>query len=166
MSATLDDLYRHDYYAWSRQQAAELRRLRGERVTSTLDLDNLAEEVASLGRSDLRRVKSQLRRIIEHLLKLQYSPATEPLDGCCETILKARQDIDDYLTSSMRPEVEAGLEQDYSKGRAKAVLALQRYGEHEAAVALPMRSPYALAELLDPEWWPPVALPPPAEAPE
>lgn len=151
----LDDLYRSDYYAWTQRQAAELRRLRAERVNSRLDLDNLAEEVESLGRSDLRRVKSQLRRIIEHLLKLQHSPAVEPRDGWKETILDARQDIDDYLTQSMRAEIEASLGQDYTKGRAKAELALQRHGEHEAAAHLPTRSPFSLAELLDQSFMPP-----------
>ena len=157
MSTSLDDLYRSDYYAWSRQQADELRRLRIERSNTRLDFDNLAEEVESLGRSDLRRVKSQLRRIMEHLLKLQYSPASHPRDGWRETILEARQDIDDYLTPSMRPEIEADLERDYAKARDKTVLALQRHGEVEAAAELPVASPYALADLLDPNWWPPVA---------
>lgn len=157
MSTSLDDLYRTDYYAWSRSQAAELRRLRDERINARLDLENLAEEVESLGRSDLRRVKSQLRRIIEHLLKLQHSPAVEPRAGWLETILEARQDIDDYLTPSMRPEIEADLARDYAKARAKAVLALQRHGEGEAAAELPVALPYSLADLLDPGWWPPAA---------
>ena len=150
METALDDLYRSDYYDWTQRQAAEMRRLRSEPVNSRLDLDNLAEEVESLGHSDLRRVKSQLRRIIEHLLKLQHAPAVEPRDGWRETILDARQDIEDYLTPSMRAEVEAGLEQDYAKARARAVLSLQRFGEYEAAERLPARSPYELDELLDP----------------
>jgi len=157
MNTSLDDLYRSDYYAWSRRQAAELRRLKDERANTRLDLENLAEEIESLGRSDLRRVKSQLRRIIEHLLKLQFSPAAEPRQGWRETVLEARQDIDDYLTSSMRPEIEADLERDYAKARAKTALALECHGEGEAAADLPVASPYALAELLDPEWWPSVA---------
>jgi hypothetical protein len=61
-------LYQSDYYAWTRQQAAELRKLAAARANTTLDLENLAEEVDSLGRSDLATVRSQLRRIIEHLL--------------------------------------------------------------------------------------------------
>lgn len=154
MATTRDDLYRNDFYAWTQRQAAELRQLRGERVNTRLDLDNLAEEVESLGRSDLRRVKSQLRRIIEHLLKLHHSPASEPRDGWEATILDARQDIDDYLTLSMRTDIEAGLSQDYTKARAKAALALERYGEHEAALRLPASLPYSLAELLDPAFLP------------
>ncbi len=45
-------LYETDYYAWTKAQAAELRTLAAARVNTTLDLENLAEEVESLGRSD------------------------------------------------------------------------------------------------------------------
>jgi len=43
-------LYEEDYYAWTKAQAAELRRMAARRVNSALDLENLAEEVESLGR--------------------------------------------------------------------------------------------------------------------
>jgi hypothetical protein len=43
-------LYQTDYYAWTKQQAAELRAMAARRASSTLDLANLAEEVESLGR--------------------------------------------------------------------------------------------------------------------
>jgi hypothetical protein len=154
MSTSLDDLYRSDYYAWSRQQADELRRLRIERSNTRLDFDNLAEEVESLGRSDLRRVKSQVRRIMEHLLKLHFSLAAEPRDGWLDSVLDARQDIEDYLTPAMWPEIEAGLPADYAKARTKAEQALQRHGEDEAASLLPVDLPYSMAELLDPGWLP------------
>jgi hypothetical protein len=79
MAEVLDrSLYQTDYYAWTKQQAAELRAMAARRVSSTLDLENLAEEVESLGRSDLNSIRSQIQRVIEHLLKLEYSPALEP----------------------------------------------------------------------------------------
>ncbi|MGH6917637.1 MAG: DUF29 family protein, partial [Geminicoccaceae bacterium] len=71
-------LYQSDYYAWTKQQAAELRALAARGASSTLDLENLAEEVESLGRSDLNTVRSQIQRIIEHLLELEHSPAEQP----------------------------------------------------------------------------------------
>ena len=40
-------LYQTDYYAWTKDQAAKLRALAAARVNSTLDLENLAEEVES-----------------------------------------------------------------------------------------------------------------------
>jgi hypothetical protein len=47
-------LYQTDYYAWTRQQAAELRRLAAAHAHSTLDLANLAEEVESWAGAILR----------------------------------------------------------------------------------------------------------------
>jgi hypothetical protein len=44
-------LYQTDYYAWTKQQGA-LRAMAARRANSTLDLNNLAEEVESLGRSE------------------------------------------------------------------------------------------------------------------
>lgn len=154
MSTTLNDLYRSDYYAWSRSQADELRRLREERVNTRLDLDNLADEIESLGRSDLRRVRSQLRRIIEHLLKLQFSPAIEPRKGWLRTVLDARQDIDDYLTPTMRPDIEAHLARDYARARANTVMALDEHRESAAIERLPSALPFTLEQLLDTAWLP------------
>jgi Domain of unknown function DUF29 len=59
-------LYQTDYYAWTKDQAAKLRALAAARVNSPLDLENLAEEIESLGRSDWRAARSQVQRVIEH----------------------------------------------------------------------------------------------------
>jgi hypothetical protein len=53
-------LYQTDYYAWTKQQAVALRAMAARRVNSTLDLENLGEEVESLGWSDLNTVRSQV----------------------------------------------------------------------------------------------------------
>lgn len=45
MAARADDLYRQDFYAWTRAQADALRRLAAERWNGPLDLENLAEEI-------------------------------------------------------------------------------------------------------------------------
>ena len=119
-------LYQTDYYAWTKQQAAELRRLAAARVNSTLDLANLAEEVESLGRSDLATIRSQMRRIIEHLLKLEHSPAVEPRFGWRESVIEARDVIPDVITATLRRDVEAELAKAYQQGRRRAEAALMR----------------------------------------
>ncbi|MGH6917950.1 MAG: DUF29 domain-containing protein [Geminicoccaceae bacterium] len=83
---TTAPLYERDFYAWSKAQA-EL--LRAGRFTD-LDLDHLIEEVDDLGQSLKRSVRSRLRTIIEHLLKLEYSPAQAPRGGWYDTILTQR----------------------------------------------------------------------------
>ena len=45
---------------------------------STLDLEDLAEEVEAGAEADLNMVRSQVRRIIEHLLKLEFAPSMPP----------------------------------------------------------------------------------------
>jgi hypothetical protein len=55
--------YEEDFYAWSQHQAAILRRLAaGARagLPNDLDLENVAEEIEGVGRSELAAVRSQL----------------------------------------------------------------------------------------------------------
>ena len=147
-------LYQTDYYAWTKQQAAELRKLAAARVNITLDLENLAEEAESLGRSDLATVRSQLRRIIEHLLKLEHSPAAERCFGWRESIIDARNVIPDVITATLRREVEAELAKTYQQGRRRAEAALMRHGEREAAQALPAACPYTFDQIVGQDWYP------------
>jgi Domain of unknown function DUF29 len=147
-------LHQTDYYAWTKQQAAELRALAAARVNSTLDLANLAEEVESLGRSDFATVRSQLRRIIEHLLKLEHSPAADPRLGWREPVIEARDVFADVITATLRREVEADLAQTYQQGRRRADAALRKQGEYEVAKALPGNCPYSFDQLVSHDWFP------------
>ena len=45
-----------------------------KRQVEALDWQNLAEEVADLGRSEARGLRSQLARLLAHLLKWQLQP--------------------------------------------------------------------------------------------
>jgi hypothetical protein len=65
--------YDRDFFAWTREQAAVLRREAARGAASDLDLENLAEEIESLGKRDRRALTSQIARITERLLKLQHS---------------------------------------------------------------------------------------------
>jgi Domain of unknown function DUF29 len=147
-------LYQTDYYAWTKQQAAELRKLAAARANTTLDLANLAEEVESLGRSDLATVRSQLRRIVEHLLKLEHSPAAEPRFGWRESVIDARDVIPDVITATLRREVEAELPKTYQQGRRRAEAALIRHGERDAAKSLPTACPYSFDQIVSQDWYP------------
>jgi hypothetical protein len=119
-----------------------------------LDLANLAEEVESLGRSDLATVRSHMRRIIEHLLKLEYSPASDPRFGWRETVIEGRDVIADVITATLRREVETGLAKTYLQGRRKADAALRKQGEVDAAKALPPACPYSFDQIVSHDWFP------------
>jgi hypothetical protein len=64
-------IYETDFYTWTQQQAAFLKSGR----FSEIDLENLIEEVESMGRSEKRALESRLIVLLQHLLKWQYQPA-------------------------------------------------------------------------------------------
>ena len=61
-------LYDEDFFLWSQEQAALLR----DKKCTDLDLDNLAEEIESLGKRDRRELESRLRVLMTHLLKWRH----------------------------------------------------------------------------------------------
>jgi hypothetical protein len=126
----------------------------GARVNSTLDLANLAEEVESLGASQLSGVKSQMRRIMEHFLKLQYSSGVEPGAGWRRTIIVARDEVADDFTAALRRDAEAALDLLYEQSRRRARAALTRHGERDAAQALPPSCPYNFDQIVGHDWYP------------
>jgi hypothetical protein len=59
--------YDEDFYAWTQEQATLLRSGQFSRV----DIENVAEELESMGRRDKRELDSRLEVLLVHLLKWQ-----------------------------------------------------------------------------------------------
>lgn len=154
MATRAEQLYDDDFYAWTRDQAAALRRLADEQWNGPLDLLHLAEEVEDLGSEQQWAVESQLEGIIEHLLKLEHSPSPAPRRQWMISVVEARGEAERRLTATIRREVEPALADRYRRARRKAELALLDHGEADAARALPDACPYAFDDLLADEWWP------------
>ncbi len=106
----MSDLYDTDLLQWSEHQAALLRRRAAGELINEAELDwpNVAEEIEALGKSERSALASRIATIIEHLAKLEASPATEPRVGWQETVLRARADIDEILENSpsLRPTLD------------------------------------------------------------
>jgi hypothetical protein len=143
---TTEPLYEQDFYAWSKAQADLLRAGR----YSDLDLEHLIEEVDDLGESLYRSARSRIRTIIEHLLKLEHSPAPDPRAGWVETVMTQRSDLEDELTASLRPRIEQPLSRTYDQARRNVTAA---HREHAAADALPPICPYSLDQITG-DWLP------------
>jgi len=62
--------YDEDFYAWTQEQATLLR----SRQFSQVDIENVAEELESMGRSDKRQIDSRLEVLLTHLLKWEHQP--------------------------------------------------------------------------------------------
>jgi hypothetical protein len=149
IEAQSSDLYERDVYAWSKEQAALLR----ARRFSDLDLEHVAREIEDVGQSLYREIRSRVRTIMEHLLKLEYSSATEPRAGWEKTIRTQRADLTDDLTPALRPRVEGNLARFYETARIEAASALRDHGEPAAADALPGTCPYTLDQITG-DWLP------------
>jgi Domain of unknown function DUF29 len=143
------DLYGKDFYAWSKEQAKLLRTGR----FGDLDLDHLIEEVEDLGESLKRSVRSRIRNIIEHLLKLEHSPAQEPRGGWYDTVLTQRDDLRDSLTATLRRQAEGELPELYAQARKRTETSLRKHGEGTAADGLPQTCPYSLDQITG-DWLP------------
>ena len=125
--------YDLDFYAWTQRQGSLLRRLAaGERVNDAdLDWPNIAEEIETLGRSERGAVASRIRNVIEHLMKLEASPATEPRAGWRRTIKRERIDIESLLDGNptLKPVVSQLIALELPRARRLVLASLEEYGE-------------------------------------
>ena len=86
-------LYDRDILLWVEDTVAKLK----ARDFENLDLENLIDEVDTLGKSQRNAMRSLLRRLIEHLLKRCYVPLPECYVGWQREIRAFRNDIKDIL---------------------------------------------------------------------
>jgi hypothetical protein len=144
--------YDDDFYAWTQHQAAVLREM--PVADNRFDRENVAEEIETWGKDQRDAVRSHVRRIIEHFLKLQYSPAQEPRYGWMGSITEARSSFDDKITPTLRQLAESELARLYRQGKRQAELGLRQYGEEDAAARLPETCPFTLDEICQDDWYP------------
>ena len=142
-------LYDEDFYVWAERQAELLRNGRlGE-----LDLENLIVEVQGLADVKRSSVLNNARVVIEHLLKLQHSPATDPRNGWRASVREHRRRLQIDLTPRLRQILADELPGLFVMARDDAAAALRDHGEHAAADALPATCPYALDQIAG-DWLP------------
>jgi Domain of unknown function DUF29 len=116
----MSDLYDTDILLWSEQQAGLLRRLAaGEHINDSADWQNIAEEIEALGKSQARELASRIATVLEHLIKLQTSPALDPRAAWRSTIRRERREIERLLADapSLRPTVPAVIERELASAR-------------------------------------------------
>jgi hypothetical protein len=140
-------LYETDFYRWAREQAEALRQLDRERWNGPLDLKELAEEVDDLAKRDRNACRSQVRRIIVHLLKLDHSPAKDPRAGWMESIYEARDALRGDLTPTIEHDLRDRFEAIYRDARGQVLIALAGHGEGNAA-EMPEQSAFTFDDVL------------------
>ena len=153
-----DTLYEQDFYRWTQEQAKALRALAAQGANAPVDWENVAEEIESLGRSDRWEIIHRLATVVEHLLKLEYSPAREPRAGWKDTVQRGRVTVEALIAESpsLRPELPAMAASAWKLGSKLARVSFSSYGETEAARrAAQTNIPYTADQILAETWFPP-----------
>ncbi|HEU0042998.1 DUF29 domain-containing protein [Sphingomonas sp.] len=155
-------LYEADFFEWTQRQAAVLRRMAAERANTELDLENLAEEIESVGGSDKKQVKSRLTTILEHMLKIAYSPAYEPLNGWRGTIRVQRRDL--LATFEQSPSLRRVVRDEFERAYKEAAEDARLSHIDLSLAPIPTTCPFDLeAQVLNPDWLPEPLIRPPHE---
>jgi hypothetical protein len=110
--------YDQDFYAWTAEQAQLIR----SGQFNSLDTENVAEELESMGRSVRRELRNRLAILLMHLLKWQYQPGLRSRSWS-GTIREQRRQIADLVdeSPSLRPLVGQDLSHVYGSAIIKAV---------------------------------------------
>ena len=144
MQATL---YKTDFYAWTKTQAALLH----AEEFSEVDWQNLIEEIEDMGRSEERELESRLATIMLHMLKIICETESRAVRGWKNTILTQRINLRRHLkgNASLRAHLA-----DYLEDAYQDALILAADTTRCAAGEFPAHCPWTPEQILDPNWLP------------
>lgn len=139
-------LYDVDFYAWANQQAALLRA--GDLTRA--DIEHIAEEIESMGRSEKRELVNRLVVLLRHLLKWQSQPGLRG-NSWRLSIANSRDQLADHLADN--PSLKATL--------AEATATAYRYARREAAIEtglqeadFPAACSWPPGQIMQADYWP------------
>ena len=137
-------LYDEDILLWSERQAEVIRGLGQTRrdLPNDFDVLNVAEEIESVGRSELASVESQLQNILVHLIKLAQQPEAQATKHWLIELVGFLAEMKRRYAPSMRQRIDI----DEIWWIARKLTVLERSEEDEAS--MPEVSPFQLEELL------------------
>ena len=142
----LSTLYETDFNQWLEETAKTLK----EGNFHALDVENLIEEIQSMGSNDRREIKSRLIVLIMHLLKCQYPPKKQT-QSWIATINTQRNEIELVLedSPSLRPYLTANISSCYQKARLDAATETKL-----PLKTFPLECPFTQEQILEAGWFP------------
>jgi len=139
-------LYERDFYAWANEQAELLRSGNLARA----DIEHIAEEIESMGRTEKRELLSRLAVLLLHLLKWQFQPGRRS-PSWQATIRVQRRDLVDHLADN--PSLLAMLPRIIERAYGNAVIeAGAETGLPEST--FPVHCPWLFEQVMDDGFWP------------
>lgn len=142
-------LYDTDFLLWIEATTTLLQ----NHEFARLDLDNLIEEIESLGRSDKRAILSYLARLCEHLLKIKYWDAERQqcLRGWSIEVNNFRREIYRLLkdSPSLKTHLLENFQSEYQDARDNVLVA-----SAIASNLIPEEPFFSLDQALEKGWLP------------
>jgi hypothetical protein len=110
-------LYEQDFYRWTQEQTALLK----AGALAQLDIENLIEEVESLGKSQKHELINRLIVLATHMLKWDYQPGRQGKSWIL-TIKEQRLKLSDHLEEnpSLKSILDISIVSAYRHARLKA----------------------------------------------
>jgi len=139
-------LYEDDVIAWAEQQAALLRAGRWE----LLDIDNIAEEIEDVGKSEKRELQSRLTVLFSHLLKWKFQQ-TRRTNSWRKTIRTQRAEIKKDIKKC--PSLKTLMSDPAWVETAYHRAVVDTYAQ-TLLPALPIDAPWSVAEAMSDEFFP------------
>jgi len=138
--------YETDIVAWAKEQARLLRAGRFD----LLDIEHIAEEIEDVGKSEQRELANRMAVLLAHLLKWQYQPERQG-NSWARTIREQRRGVLNRLDET--PSLQGRLNDSRWWDSVWADAVAQATSE-TGIDTLPEICPWALAEILGPDWLP------------
>jgi hypothetical protein len=142
----MNEPYDADFYGWANAQVALLRAGRLDEA----DIEQIADEIEAMGKSELRELEHRLAVLFTHLLKWRFQPMLRGRSWEL-TIEEQRRRLRRHL--SQNPSLESRWPQAVEDAYGDAILATARQ-TGLAPEAFPATCPFSDAQLLDEDYWP------------
>lgn len=128
--------YDEDFFLWTQAQAEALREAGRAGVNASVDWENVAEEIESLGRRDRREARSLIFDILLFFIKLQASSQIDRRDDWKNRVRDLRWRLEQIFEDS--PSLKAQLfqlvEEEWQAAVSEAALQFREDGEDEQAL--------------------------------
>ena len=138
--------YEKDIIAWANEQAGFIRAGRFD----LLDLENIAEEIVDVGKSEKRELASRMAVLLSHLLKWQFQPGRRGASWQ-RTIKEQRKAIALEIRSTPSLKVSLNDVDWLAKSWADAVA---RAGDETGLDVFPESCSWTTEQILDQEFFP------------
>ncbi|MBP2290868.1 DUF29 domain-containing protein [Azospirillum rugosum] len=139
-------LYDRDFYAWANEQAALLRAGK----LDAADIEHIAEEIESMGRSEKRELVNRLAVLLLHLLKWQFQPGLRG-NSWRLSVEEQRYRLGSHLADN--PSLKSKLDEAISDAYRLASIEAERETGLSRKI-FPAECPWSFRELMNDEFWP------------